>query len=229
MDMKDKKVIFVTARPAAGKGTQIEFLVKKTGFFRFITSREGKEYIKNHRDDPKTLEQEELYKRGELFDPKWLIQQVQKERAEEILKSNYPGIIFDGSPRTLYEAKHLLEITDKLVSKKNIIVVDIDVSEEEVRKRTNERLVCDKEENHTVSTRFGDYKTGDECEDCGGHLIKRDLDKKLDERLEQYKERTVPGIEYLKKHYNVIVINGEQSIEDVRKDINEKIDPWLQQ
>ena len=225
--MKDKKVIFVVARPAAGKGTQIEYLEEKTGFFRFITSKEGKEYIRTHRNDPKTLEQEKAYKEGSLFDPEWLLRQVQKERAEEILKGDYSGIIFDGSPRTLYEAKHLLEITDNLVSKKNIIVIEIDVSEKEVKKRTAERLVCDKEENHTVSTRFGDFKIGDNCTKCDGRLIKRDLDKKLDERLEQYQKRTVPGIEYLKNHYNVVVINGEQSIEDVRKDINEKLDPWL--
>jgi len=43
------KIIFVIGPPGAGKGTQARLLVEKTGFYHFITSREGKEYIAKHK------------------------------------------------------------------------------------------------------------------------------------------------------------------------------------
>jgi adenylate kinase len=223
----NKKVIFVIGSLTAGKGTQAKLLAEKTGFYHFITSKEGKKYIKTHRDDPETLKQEKIYNAGDLFDPGWLVYKVQKERTREILQKDYLGIIFDGSPRTLYEAENLLKIVADLVGKENVVILEIEVSEEEVVRRTGERLVCDKNENHVVSRRFGDFKIGDRCDKCDGALVKRNLDDVLDERLKEYRTRTVPGIEYLKKHYNVITINGEQSIEDVHKDIMKSLSAML--
>lgn len=216
-----KKIIFLIGSLASGKGTQAKLLAEKTGFYRFITSKEGKKYIAEHRDDPQTLKQEELYKKGELFDPEWLLNQVQKQGVEDLLINDWLGLIFDGSPRTLYEAENLFKIVVDSVGEKNVLVFEIFVSEEEVRKRTEDRLVCDKNENHVVSIRLDNVKEGDECKKCGGVFVRRDLDKKLDERLEEYNTRTVPGIKYLKKTYpdRIITINGEQSVEKVHEDI----------
>lgn len=225
----DKKIIFMVGSLASGKGTQAKLLAEETGFYHFITSKEGKDYINAHRrDDPKTLKQEKLYSKGELWDPEWLVNQVQKEGVKKYLEEEHGGVIFDGSPRTLYEAENLLKITSDLVGKDNNLVIELKVSDEEVTRRTGERLVCDQDERHYISMRFGDYKIGDKCEKCGGILVKRDLDKLLNERLDEYKTRTVPAIEYLKKHYRVIEIDGEQSIEKIHKDIMDETKSWLQ-
>lgn len=218
--LEDKKIIFVIGAPGAGKGTQAKFLAGKTGFYHFVTSKEGKEYIKAHCDDPETLKQEELYKKGMLFEPEWLIR-VQKERVGEILKDE-KGIVFDGSPRTVYEAENLPAFLSELVGRENISAINIDISEKELKKRTEERLVCDKDENHMVSTRLdSNIKIGDKCPQCDGVLKKRDLDLVVNERIKEYNERTAPAIDYLKKHYKVFTINGEQSVEKVHEDIME--------
>jgi adenylate kinase len=221
----DKKVIFLIGPPGAGKGTQGKLLSQKNSFYRFITSKEGKEYISQFPDDPDNRKQTENYKAGLLFDPEWLVYRVQKERTETLLKKeDIPGLIYEGSPRTLYEAEHFFKILIDLVGKKNIFVVIIDISEEEIKRRASERLVCDKNEDHFVSTRFSDAKIGDNCPRCDGKLIKRDLDSKTAERIDQYVTRTVPGIEYLKKnHDKVFIIDGNKSIEDVSKDIMGKL------
>jgi len=217
--MNNKKIIFVIGPPGAGKGTQARLLVEKTGFYHFITSREGKDYIALHLDDPETAKQKELYDKGILFDPAWLLG-VQKSRVKEILKQGVTGIVFDGSPRTLYEAENLTEFLSGLVGRENITVVVIEASVDEMKKRAGERLVCSKNENHVVSTRLDPgIKIGDKCSKCDGVLQKRDLDKEIEERVRQYQERTVPGIEFLRKNYKVFEINGEQSVEDVHKDI----------
>jgi adenylate kinase len=217
--MNKTKAIFLIGPPGAGKGTQAKLLVEKTSFYHFITSKEGKDYIAAHRDDPETAEQEKLYKKGVLFDPRWLIK-VQKERIKDILRTGVKGIIFDGSPRTLFEAKNLSKFLSDLLGKENVIGVVVEVSVQEMQKRAGERLVCSKNESHVVSTRLNpDKKVGDKCLECGGVLRKRDLDAEIEERVRQYRERTVPGIEYLKRNYKVFVINGEQSVEKVHEDI----------
>lgn len=214
-----KKIIFLIGPPGAGKDTQINYLVKKTGFYKFITGDEGLKYIAGRMNDPLTAKQKENYDAGLLFDPEWLTKHVQLGRTEEILESGYGGIIFSGSPRTLYEAKKLPRTLGEIVGEENIITVVIEVSEDELRKRAQERLVCENNQNHTFSTRFTDFKIGDKCPDCGGVLGKKALDKELDTRIQQYVSRTQPGIDFLKKNGKVVAVDGNLLPEKVKEEI----------
>lgn len=217
--MESKKAIFVLGPPNSGKGTQAELLAKKLGFYHFITSKEGLNYISAHRDDSETLKQEENYKAGILYDPKWLVEKVLKERTKDVFE-DFDGIVYDGSPRTLFESEKLFEFLSGLIGCENIYVLEIFVSEEELRKRLTERLVCGKDPTaHVFSARLQkNIKIGDKCPQCDGVLGRRDLDSVFDIRMEQYKNRTSPGLDYLKKnHDKVFTVNGEQSIDDVFK------------
>jgi adenylate kinase len=193
---KNKKlfVFMVLGPPGSGKGTQIKLLSKKFGCFHLISSEIGKEYIKTH-NDSETLRQKKRYDKGLLFNPKWMFKVV-KEKTEEIFngKDNCRGIIYDGSPRTLYEAKNLYEFLANLIDERNIKIIEIDVSEEELRKRIKKR--------------------------------KRDIDKEeiFNVRIKVYKEETLPALEYLRKKHGVIKINGEQSVENVHKEIMQKLE-----
>ncbi len=61
------------------------------------------------------------------------------------------------------------------------------------------------------------------------HLLKRDRSddnkRSIDERLDWYDSNVLPTIEYFKKsdYYQMIDINGEQSIEDVHKEMLERL------
>ncbi len=179
----------VLGPPGSGKGTQIELLSEKFGLFHFISSDVGKEYIKTH-NDSETLKQKERYDKGLLFEPEWMFKVI-KEKTEELLKdcNGCKGIIYDGSPRTLYEAKNLYKFLTERVDKENIKVIEIDVSEEELRKRIKKRKRdIDKEEIFNI-------------------------------RIRVYKEETLPGLEFLKKNHGVIAVNGGQSVEKVHEDI----------
>lgn len=207
--------------PGSGKGTQAKIFAEKFGFFHFITSQMGKDYIATH-DDPETKKQMELYKKGILYDPIWLANVI-KEKTLEVFK-NYQGIVYDGSPRTLYEAKFLYKFLGELIGVENMLVVEIVVGEEELKKRLAKRLICDKNSDH-VFIRSEELNLGDKCPEGDGVLSERDLDKPelFDTRIAEYKNRTVPGLEFIKKNHSVITVNGDQSIENVQKDIAKRL------
>ncbi len=224
----NKKIIFLIGGPGSGKDTQVKLLGEKTGFYTFTTSAESMAYINAHMDDPQTAEQKKRFDEGELFEPEWLIEKVQKSRTREILEGDWGGIIFAGSPRTLYEARELPKILAEIVSDENIITLVVEVSEEELEKRSKERLVCSNNEIHVYSTKLDDLKEGDSCPQCDGVLGPRGLDSKTKERIAIYNETTLPGIEFMKENgRKVVYVNGEQDVEDVHKNIMEELSDFI--
>lgn len=217
-----KKAIMVLGPPGSGKGTQAELLAEKLGFFHFITSQVGKDYIRTHKD-PETQRQMKIYKKGVLFEPPWLLKVV-KEKTQEIAGRG-KGIVYDGSPRTLYEAKGLYLFLVDIFGKENVMTLDIIVRDRELKNRLSKRLICDKDSNHVFISSDLLISGGSCPENDGGILNKRDLDdpKIFKTRMVEYRNRTIPGLKYLKKKRCVIVINGEQAIEDVFKEILIKI------
>lgn len=202
---------------ASGKGTQAELLAKKYNLYHFVTSKEGKNYIDTH-DDPETKKQLELYKKGILYEPEWLWR-VQSERVREIFEEG-KGIIFDGSPRTLYEAERLPALLVDLYGKENVKAIELVVGVKESKARLEKRVVCSNNHSHAFIKREG-RDVGDPCPKGDGVLEKRDLDRPevVAERIKEFEERTRPAIDFLKKNYGLIEINGEQSVEDVHKDV----------
>ena len=217
---KDFSVIFVLGPPGSGKGTQIKLLAEKLGYYHFISSKIGKNYVNSH-NDLETLRQMDRYKKGLLWDKEWMFKVV-KEKTEEIIsdKDECKGIIYDGSPRTLYEAEKLYEFLKDKIGKENIKIIEIDVDIEELLERIEKRLICSKSSEH-VYIKSEKLLPGISCPEGDGILQERDLDKKeiFKVRIEEYKKETLPGLDYLKKQHDVIVINGDQTIEKVHKDI----------
>lgn len=105
------------------------------------------------------------------------------------------GIICDGFPRRVTEAQNLDRFFDWLDRSKNTKVLEIDISPEEAFVRLKKR----------------------------GRGID-DNDKAIRGRLSYFEERVVPVLNFYKESGRLIHINGEQSVENVFKEIIEKID-----
>ncbi|MBP6060755.1 MAG: nucleoside monophosphate kinase [Candidatus Pacebacteria bacterium] len=99
-------------------------------------------------------------------------------------------IIFDGYPRTLGQSENL-EAMIKFFKREKVKIIYIELSKEEATKRNLKRGRAD------------------------------DTEEGLAKRFNEYVNNVVPSMNYFqdKEGYELFSINGEQSIEDVHKDI----------
>jgi adenylate kinase len=209
--------IVVLGRPGSGKGTQAALLAKKLGLFHFETSDVIQEKFRKFPNDPEIKRAKEFFYGGKMTPTrlvtKWVIEKIKKLETKRI--------IFDGSPRTLYEVKRIYPILVDKCGRVNIKILNIKISPQEAIWRNTRRKTCQKCDSpipYTKQTK--DLKI---CprKGCGGKLITREDDKpeKIKKRLKVFMKETYPVIKFFKKKGLLIEINGEQSIEDVFRDI----------
>jgi adenylate kinase len=143
----------------------------------------------------------------------------------EVLQSSRVanGFILDGFPRTLEQAKALSVILDELHIS-DVHVINLDVDDEEIIHRLNNRIVCEKT-GKIFNKDFDNLAVGGTCPECGGRLIQRDDDKEetVRKRLTIYHTTTKPLIEYYKTHGGVQNVNGTGSIFVVHKAVKKSI------
>ncbi|MEK7478979.1 MAG: nucleoside monophosphate kinase [Patescibacteria group bacterium] len=214
--------------PGAGKGTQADLLAKKLGLIHFDTGKYLEKLLHSSlAEKDSVLKREQInFDTGKLTTPKWILGQARRE-AERIAASG-SGLVFSGSPRTLYETfgddmeEGLAGALSRLYGKENVYFIKLDIDEETTLERNSKRMVCSVE-------RFPILTKEDEerCKALGGSPEKRkalDTPEIIRERLKEYRERTFPMIEQLKKEgYNVIQVDGRPMPEEVFKSILKKL------
>jgi len=132
------------------------------------------------------------------------------------------GCILDGFPRTIKQAEAL----EKIV--KIDLVINLNVPDDIIIKRLSNRLTCKK-----CGTIYNKLtlkpKKDNICDKCGGELYQREDDKPkvIQERLNVYRKKTEPLIEYYRKkdllkdvHCNDLMIPPEVIIEKIKSIIN---------
>ena len=129
------------------------------------------------------------------------------------------GIMLDGFPRTLEQAKAL----DKAMSKegKGIdLVLYIKVSNEELIKRLSGRWICrDCQAPYNIVE--APPKVSGKCDKCNGELYQRadDTEETVRKRLDVYFSQTMPLIEYYSQAGKLAEVDGERAIEEVGRDL----------
>jgi len=129
------------------------------------------------------------------------------------------GVILDGFPRNLKQAKALdeaLASSAKAVHK----VVYIKVSEEELVQRLSGRWICRNCQTPYHST-DSPPKIWGKCDQCGGELYQRsdDTPSTVKERLKVYFAETVPLIDYYTRSGKLLEIDGEGEINEISERI----------
>ena len=153
-----------------------------------------------------------------------LVKQFILEKIEKLYKQEL-GIVFSGSPRTLEEAEAELPVLEDLFGKENVKIVHIQLTEDESIKRNSHRRIC-KANRHPIPN-FPQFQNITTCPRDGSELVTRSLDNPdiIKVRYQEYLNRTEPILAFLKERgYNIMEINGEQSIQKVFQDTLNNLD-----
>ncbi len=217
----DKIAVVFYGYPGSGKGTQAELLAKKIGLFHFDTGRYIERLVRDPvlRRDPVIAKERRLFDSGVLNTPAWVLSMVKRKTAE--IAASGSGVVFSGSPRTLYEAfgdgktGGLISLLEKKYGRKNLFIFSLPVSKKSATGRNSGRLICSVCGLQLLSVRsLSCCINKTHCPFCGGQLIKRVFDnpEKMKVRLEQYRQRTRPIEKRLQElGFKIIKINGEPS------------------
>lgn len=223
-----KQVIIVFGAPGAGKGTQSELLSEKLGYYHLESSKVLERCFKNE-DRSKTYtvdakdynvgDEIDNWKTGKLTSPPFITALMTQEI--EKLHEQGENFIMSGSPRTIYEVEKEMPVLEKLFGKENIKIFMLEISAETTIFRNSHRKICELMR-HSILFNEETEKLAI-CPIDGSNLVRRkDLDdpETIKTRLVEYKNRTLPMLEYFKKYgFEVNKINGERSPSDVHEDI----------
>lgn len=216
--MRMRDVIFAGIQ-GCGKGTQAQKLLKKYGnqmqyfetgnILRALMSNDNSigQYLKDIVNSGKLVKDEIIIGLFKVF----------LETLDEKV------LLGDGNLRRIGQTKGILEAL--LEKGRRPLVIQLEIPEEEVKKRLASRKMCKGcGEIHNI------YLDGDidECKECGGELFVRKDDadpEAVATRIAEYKRETIPALEYVDSLGLLVKIDGMQStdaiFEQIEKLMNE--------
>ena len=170
--------IVLIGAPGCGKGTQSKLICEKYNLVRISTGDLFRRIIAL--DTPLGRKIKPMMSK---YVPDDIVLEVLEDRLSRPDCEN--GVIFDGFPRTLNQAKML---TDRIKIDK---VINFEIDLNETKKRILNRRVCTR-----CGATFMVDTVGDTCPNCGSIVDIRDEDRKVDERIATYVENFSPIVDY---------------------------------
>ena len=204
--------IVLLGGPGAGKGTQAQRLVAEYGVAHISTGDLLRAAIKNGTELGKQAKS--YMDKGQLVPDELVVNLVKERLADDDAQK---GFILDGFPRNTAQAVVLdSELKDMGLALDAAVLVDVDP--DVIVKRLSSRRTC-KNCGYTAPAGV------DVCPRCNGEMYQRDDDKPetIQRRLDVYQTQTAPLIEYYKGHGLLKTVNGEQTVDDVYKDMKEQL------
>lgn len=182
--MKETKTVFFIGKPGCGKGTQAKLLSEKTGWPVISSGNQFRALAGE--DTPIGRKIKSEMEAGNLA-PHWFAMYLYLKSLFSVPED--ADIIFDGFNRKMAEAELVVDSLTWLG--RSLIIVNIVVSDEEVRRRIAGRK----------------------------EVEGRADDSAVEERLKEFYQNTDPAIEIFRDAGVLIDINGEQSPEATFKEI----------
>jgi adenylate kinase len=201
--------------PGSGKGTQGERLREDFRLPYYATGDILRAAVKEGTEVGKQAD--EYMDRGDLVPDDVIIgviaERLQTEEAAD-------GFVLDGFPRTVPQAEALDAKMTELRREMTAAIL-IDVSEEEALRRLGGRRTCEAE-GHVFHVEFNPPEKEGVCDIDGSKLIVRDDDEPevIKNRLEQYRKKTAPLIDYYEERGILHPVAGERSPEEVEESIH---------
>jgi adenylate kinase len=188
--------LILFGKPGSGKGTQASLIKNKYNLVHISTGDVFRKNMSNKTD--LGMLAKGYMEKGELV-PDDVTVNMLKEELEYHLPCN--GFIFDGFPRTSYQAEKL----DALLSKYSLninLTIALDVDNETLIKRL-------------LNRGKSSGRADDQSED------------KINKRLQEYDKKTKPLIEFYTKQNKYKSINGIGELDDITSRIVNLLDNYL--
>ena len=210
------RLVFLGA-PGAGKGTQAQVLQQRFGAKQISTG----DILRENRSKGTELGKlaESYMLKGELVPDEVIIKMIEAE-----LEKNQGGFIMDGFPRTVAQA----EAFDALLHEKHMdldAVVLFNADRESLFERLTARWTNPRT-GRTYNSISNPPRVAGICDEDGGELVQREDDKPetVNKRLDVYERQTAPLIEYYRSTGKLVEVNALAPVDDVTRQIVEKID-----
>lgn len=207
-------IIFLGA-PSCGKGTQAKVISNRYRVNHISTGDLLREKVENPRD-PLGLQIREVIDKGCLVEDELIIKLID-EKINELTSDE--GILFDGFPRTLEQAK-LLDQLFKKYGRQIDCVINFELDDRVVLERIGGRLTC-LECGKSYHKEFNPPKVENTCDVCGSKLVVRkdDNTESAKVRLTNYYALTYPLIDYYKEQGKLVSVDAFKDIDEVTQDI----------
>ncbi|HEY83444.1 MAG TPA: adenylate kinase [Dehalococcoidia bacterium] len=200
--------------PGAGKGTQAEAVARRLNLAHIAPGDLFRQAVEQGTE--LGLKAKSYLEKGVLV-PDGITIKMVLERLEA--PDCEAGVIFDGFPRNLEQAKALEQVLAK-ESKVIDKVIYIKVSQEELVRRLSGRWLC-RHCQAVYNIIDSAPKIWGKCDKCGGELYQRpdDAPETVKKRLEVYAAETAPLIDYYARSGKLLEVDGEASVEEVTRRI----------
>ncbi len=203
--------IVMLGPPGAGKGTQASRLARRYGIPAISTGDMFREAVQAGTELGRRAKA--VMDRGELVGDELVVDVVRERLARG---DTAKGVVLDGFPRTIAQAKALDAMTDG----RGLIVVDIAVPDEELVRRLSSRRICGACGAIADPARTA-AGAGAACARCGGALVQRSDDREdvVRERLKVYQQATRPLLDYYGARPSFHSIDGSRPADAVAEAI----------
>lgn len=207
--------IVILGPQGSGKGTQAEMLVKKFNLFHVEMGMILRRLAKKNTPFGHTIGII-INKQGGLV-PDEVVKKALLEKLRSVPVSR--GILFDGFPRNLRQAR-MLDTIFTALDRELTEVIFLPIARKTTIQRLSLRRTCEKCSRIFIAG-VSIPKHKKRCIYCKGAIIQREDDKPkaIAKRLSVYAKLTKPVVTYYKKQGTLITVNGEPSIKVVSKNI----------
>ncbi|MBS3783051.1 MAG: adenylate kinase [Anaerolineae bacterium] len=211
-------VVVLLGPPGSGKGTQAKRLVDVLGTPHVSSGDLFRHHLS--RETELGLMAKSYMEQGGLVPDdvtvKMVIERISRPDCEE-------GVVLDGFPRTLTQAEALDGALEKRGQEVTVVPL-IEVNDDEVLRRLTARRTCE-DCGAVYNLLFSPPQEKGVCDVCGGSLYQREDDnpETVRHRLYTYYKETSPLIGYYFAKGVLVEVDGEQSVDEVHKELRETI------
>lgn len=204
--------VILLGPPGAGKGTQADLLAAGLRLPKVSTGELFREAMA--KGSPLGVEVARYIDHGQLVPDEITIDVLSERLARPDAQR---GAVLDGVPRTIRQAEAL----DRLLAargEEQVRVIDVEVPIDELLRRLAGRWTC-RRCHATYHEIDAPPRVAGVCDRCGGELYQRSDDTlaAVRTRLQQYRERTAPLLDFYRRRGLLNVVHGAQPRDGVTR------------